>query len=666
MRAMIVVGVVVTALAGSIANAKPQAAKASGDEMIEKYLGAETDKLSQKVLDGAKTLDEWQQKRPRLKDEYLYMLGLSAKSEKTPLKPVVTGSIEHEGVVIEKLHFQSKPGLYVTGNLYRPKRARNDKQERLPTILYVCGHSNRGRDGNKTAFQDHGMWFASNGYNALLIDTLQLGEIPGVHHGTYGRPWIHIKKYEASRERQRPEDILENRWWWHAAGFTPSGVEAWNGIRAIDYLVTRPDVDPERIGVTGISGGGAATFWIAAADERVKVAVPVSGMSDLESYVKNKVINGHCDCMFLYNTFQWEWTTIAALVAPRPLLFANSDNDKIFPMDGNRRIIERLRTLYKMYGKPDLVDEYVSKGGHDYRPDLRVAIFKFIDKHLKNDTKTPVKDADFKPIPNRELRVFAEDKDIPKDAINAKIDETFVPRAKVELPEKGKFDEWKQSLVNQLRERSFRSLPKKVQPAKDRGSLSRTWFVETERGIHLFLQTGGMGRFLQVWDAADDKDQEWLAKFDGQIRMTIVPRGPSEVPKESWHWTTKSPPNYVDRSHLLLGRTLDDARLWDVVATFRMLEDQNLKLIGRGQAGILAAYAAIFEPSIKEVVIIDPPKSHKEGPYFLNVLRVLDIPEALGMLAPTKLTLINARDPAFDRVEEIYKRAGAADKLTRK
>ena len=75
--------------------------------------------------------------------------------------------------------------------------------------------------------------------------------------------------------------------------------------------VSRPDVDPERIAVTGISGGGAATFWIAAADERVKVAVPVSGMADLESYVANRVINGHCDCMFLYNTFQWPWTRIA-------------------------------------------------------------------------------------------------------------------------------------------------------------------------------------------------------------------------------------------------------------------------------------------------------------------------------------------------------------------
>ena len=143
-------------------------------------------------------------------------------------------------------------------------------------------------------------------------------------------------------------------------------------MRAIDYLLTRKDVDRDRIGVTGISGGGAVTIWIAAADERVKVAVPVSGMSDLESYVTNKIINGHCDCMLVVNTFQWEWTTIAAMIAPRPLLFANSDKDSIFPMDGNRRIIERLRKCYTMLDKKDNVEEYVSKGGHDYRPDLRL------------------------------------------------------------------------------------------------------------------------------------------------------------------------------------------------------------------------------------------------------------------------------------------------------
>src|SRR5437867_3997305 len=91
-----------------------------GDVMIEKYLAAETDKLSKKFLDGAKTIEEWQAKRPRLYREYMDMLGLWPIPEKTPLKATISGTIETPDCIIDNLHFQSKPGLYVTANLYRP------------------------------------------------------------------------------------------------------------------------------------------------------------------------------------------------------------------------------------------------------------------------------------------------------------------------------------------------------------------------------------------------------------------------------------------------------------------------------------------------------------------------------------------------------------------
>jgi hypothetical protein len=126
----------------------------------------------------------------------------------------------------------------------------------------------------------------------------------------------------------------------------------------------------------------------------------------------------------------------------------------------------------------------------------------------------------------------------------------------------------------------------------------------------------------------------------------------------------------------MLGRTVDRGRVRDVLATVQLWEKEiraypnapkdSWILSGRGQGGILAAYAALFEPSIKEVVVINPPKSHKEGPYFLNVMRVLDIPEALGLLAPTPLTIIGGDDQAFARTAEIYRLAGAEGKLKRK
>lgn len=627
-----------------------QPKESPGDAMMYAYLKKKTAELSERFLDGAKSRAEWEKKLPRLRQEYLDMLGLWPLPERTPLKATITGEVKRDGVVIEKLHFQSKPGLYVTGNLYRPAKV----EGKLPAILYVCGHSGKGRDGNKTAFQDHGMWFATNGYVCLVVDTLQLGEVAGKHHGTYNL----------------------DRFWWHSLAYTPAGVECWNGVRAIDYLVSRPDVDAERIGVTGISGGGASTIWIAAADERVKVAVPVSGMSDLESYVTNKVINGHCDCMFLVNAYAWEWTTIAALIAPRPMLFANSDNDRIFPMDGNRRIYGRLRELYKLYDAETKVAEHVSVGGHDYRPDLRVAIFQFINKHLKGEAGE-VKDAKFTDLPGKELRVFPEDKDLPADQLNDRIDQSFIARANVKLPEANGFESWKQSLMKQLCDKSFRDFPERIPEARvESEKIGVMWQMSCEPEVNFqaievvaakpdFKQ--GTLLILNSDEEILKVTQDWAKPFvDEQIVYAVLPRG--GVPTR---FSSKKAPNYVERAHTLLGTTVDAGRVRDIASAARMFDAAkqgkvSWRVVGRGQAGVLAAYAALFEPSISEVVIVDPPKSHMESPHFLNVLRVLDVPDALGMIAPRPLTLINAGDKAFDRTAAIYKIAGAELKFERK
>ena len=117
-------------------------------------------------------------------------------------------------------------------------------------------------------------------------------------------------------------------WWWLNRGYTPAGVEAWNCMRALDYLETRPEVDGDKLGVTGRSGGGAYSWWIAAIDERIKGAVPVAGITDLQNHVVDGGVEGHCDCMFMVNTYRWDYPQVAALVAPRPLLIANTDSDR--------------------------------------------------------------------------------------------------------------------------------------------------------------------------------------------------------------------------------------------------------------------------------------------------------------------------------------------------
>jgi dienelactone hydrolase len=652
---------------------------APGDAMIQAYLRQETEKIAAHYADDLKSLDNWQAKRAQYVDEYFYMLGLSPRPEKTPLEVQITGTLEGDGYVVDMLHYQSRPKLYVTANLYRPATVKDG--EKLPAVLYVCGHSGRGRNGNKVAFQSHGIWFARHGYVCLVLDTLQLGEIAAKHHGTYNL----------------------GRWWWHPRGYTPAGVEAWNGVRGIDYLVSRPDVDPARIAVTGISGGGAATFWVAAADERVTVAVPVSGMADLESYLPNRVINGHCDCMFLYNTFRWPWTRIAGLVAPRPMLFANSDADPIFPMDANDRISNRLERLYSFYGASDRMDALVSVGGHAYRKDIRQGAFRFINAHLKGDAR-PIEDSEIDvvsegnrpgayPIAPEKLRAFPGD--LPADELNTKIDESFVPMASVPAPEAGKFEAWKKPLVEELKRVSFGYFPETIPPAKgvrgntvdDRG----VNVLQSEKGIEFSLSHTARikpGQYKSVLIVVLNEDEAgtfpaWVGqhKLAGPDDFVLYcePRGIGET-----KWTIKNPPNYVARSHVLLGRTVDTGRVWDVIAAARAFiqpptpaiiprpepppprKDLRVHVAGSGAAGLLAAYAAILCPEINEVTMVSPPHTHMDSaaPQFLNVLRVCDVPDALGLVAPRRLNIKNADPQNFARTAAAYAAADAKDRLS--
>ncbi len=610
------------------------------DRAIREYLKAQSAKAEKDFLPEVKTAEDFEKLRPELRERYFFMLGLRPLPEKTPLNPAVTGRLDFPDFAVEKVHFQSRPGLYVTANLYLPKPV----QVRHPAILYACGHSNKGRDGNKTAYQDHGIWFATHGYVCLVLDSLQLGEIGATHHGTY--------RYQ--------------RWWWHSAGYTPAGVECWNAIRALDYLQSRPEVDPERIGATGISGGGAATGWISAADERIKVSAPVSGMADLGYYVGEDGVDGHCDCMFLYNNARWNWTVIPALVCPRPLLFVNSDNDTIFPMSANERVINRLERLYARFGVSDRVDAVVSIGGHAYRADLRRSVFEFFNRHLRGDSR-PVTDPDAglgpdaktPRIPFKDLRVFPEDADIPKDQLNTKIDETFVPAAKVDPPKPEEFEAWRTGLLDQVKKACFGAWPASPPPsAKDEKA------PLTEEGLQVSLNWH--------FPPGATESKKWMVVLDPEDKPDVLPewaRGivgdnPASLLKPRGGWTRRNPPNTVERSMALLGTTVDAGRVWDVIVAARRREG-GVFVAGRGQAGIIAAYAALYEPAIQGVTAVSPPATHREGPHFLSVLRILDIPEALGCLAPRPLVLMNAKDPAFDRTAEVYKAAGAPDRLAR-
>ncbi|HLB74982.1 MAG TPA: alpha/beta hydrolase family protein, partial [Sedimentisphaerales bacterium] len=333
------------------------------DNQLSEYFRSETAKLAEQALAGIETLDDWKAKREIYRSQLLEMLGLDPFPEKTDLKPVITGTVEHDEFTVEKLHFQSRPRLYVTANLYIPKGL----EAPAPTILYVCGHGPVKKDGisygNKVGYQHHAAWFARHGYVCLVIDSLQMGEIEAIHHGTY--------RY--------------NMWWWNCRGYSSADVEAWNCIRALDYLETRKEVDKERFGVTGRSGGGAYSWWISTIDDRIKVAIPVAGITDLQNHVINGCVEGHCDCMYFVNTYRWDYLQLPALVAPRPLLISNTDKDSIFPLDGVMRTYLKTMKIYDLYDARDKLGLHICEGPHKDTQQLRVHAFVWFNRFLKDD-----------------------------------------------------------------------------------------------------------------------------------------------------------------------------------------------------------------------------------------------------------------------------------------
>lgn len=338
-------------------------AAGDGDQLAKIYFANQTAEITNQTFAEINSLSDWTERRDQYHDQLLEMLGLDPFPERTPLNARITGSVENDGVIAERIHFQSRPGLYVTGNFYRPVK----QDAPLPAILYVCGHGRVKRDGvslgNKTHYQHHGAWFARNGYVCLTIDTIQLGEIEGIHHGTY----------------------REKMWWWNNRGYTPAGVEAWNCVRALDYLQSRDEVDGERIGVTGRSGGGAYSWWIAAIDERIKVAVPVAGITSLKNHVVDGCVEGHCDCMYMVNTYRWDYPMVAALVAPRPLLISNTDKDRIFPLDGVVDVYTRTKKIYQLYDADDKLGLHITEGPHKDTQELRVHAFRWFNHYLRDD-----------------------------------------------------------------------------------------------------------------------------------------------------------------------------------------------------------------------------------------------------------------------------------------
>ncbi|HEY2342536.1 MAG TPA: alpha/beta hydrolase family protein [Chthoniobacteraceae bacterium] len=614
------------------------------------------------------TPENWPETQAQMRLQLRGMLGLDPWPTRGPLSPVITGTVPGDGYLVEKLYFQSLPGLYVTANLYRP----TEVAQPLPAILIVCGHSKVIEDGvslgNKTAVEHKGAWYARHGYVVLAIDTIELGEIMGEHHGTY----------------------RQGRWWWQARGYTPAGVEAWNGIRALDYLESRPEVDRKRIGVTGRSGGGASSWWIAALDDRVSVAAPTAGITTLKNHVLDGVIEGHCDCMFTVNTDRWDYDRVAALVAPRPLVICNTDKDEIFPLDGVMEIYNHTRALYKKLGFEKNIGLQIAEGPHAETEPLYTGEIHWMGRFLQGADPKAISD---EPARHRmqpaALRVFDK---LPEDEKVTTIDQIFAP---VEPPPAASpsAQEWARQRDHWLE--ALKSDCCRAWPATAPGAEATKTAEVVAEGLRLtgwefspeepfqftlwLLHRDGLPRenttrvILQPLDDAGWKRWSAIAAagfpaqfpdatpdrphFNGEQKKLLggdeivaffSPRGAGPT---SFASHTRFKQTQLLRRFPLIGETLESGQVWDIrQAAFALrsipgLAKTPLELKGEGVMGANALYASLFIPRVERIDLTGLPATQKNGPIYLNVLRHLDLPQAVALAAERTNVTLHGDDP---------------------
>ncbi len=580
------------------------------DTNLADYFARETRTLSERCLAEVKTADDWRRHASEYRGQLAEMLGLAPLPARTDLQAKVTQRLEHDTFTVENLHFQSRPGLYVTANLYVPKNLARP----APAILYVCGHApvvtNGVSYGTKAAYQHHGIWFARNGYVCLVIDTLESGEILGEHHGTY----------------------RAGLWWWNARGYTPAGVETWNGLRALDYLSTRPEVDTNRFGITGRSGGGAYSWFITAMDDRIKAAAPVAGITDLENHVVDGAVEGHCDCMFFVNTHRWDYPQLAALAAPRPLLLGNTDADSIFPLDGVVRLHSKVRRIYRLLGADEKLGLVITPGPHKDTQELQVPVMRWFNHHLKGD-ETSVENAALKLFSPQQLKVFET---LPADALNANIHATFVDVARAKVAEsKAEWavqrDEW----VANLRAKSFAAWPGDSVPAELRPAAYAGERVAVGANAAQRFDIAGTSASLRIARPAGGPAKR-ITLLAGVQREAMPDETTAVVEFQGLEGVEPKKLIQIRRRFMLLGETLDSRRVWEIVRIIQAMRKSSdfgrlpLHLEADGDMAVNALYASLFAP-VDELVLSRLPASQVNGPDYLNVLRILDLPQAVAM-----------------------------------
>lgn len=595
------------------------------NKTLWQYYVDKSNEITENAFRNIRSLNDWKKQKEKLKKEFFISVGLYPVPEKCEPLIKIAGEIKKPGFIVKKIVYQIYPECWSSGHLYLPDPVREKK---LPAVLYACGHSGIGTYW----YHRHGVMWAKRGYACFVFDTIRQSENTGDHHGLYtGR-----------------------RLDWISLGYLSTGGELLNSIRALDVLCEMPEVDRERIGATGISGGGAHSHFLAIADERIKAVATSAGISIIFSAIGNRTMFQHCDCMYTYGNFQRDISEFSALIAPKPVLYCFASDDNLFFREEYLVLYRNVKKIYRLYGCEEKCALFEYPGPHAYSDASVKKINEWFDRYVAQEKHPGIKlKTNF--IPESELSIF-NGKSPEPNRLNL-LPELLTVQKTRHLPQTQ--NEWKKircETVKDLKKNVFHWLDRSNEKMEIRNT--GKWIHENRTFCRYKAEVSGMESYIEAFfrkptvnttiivtgDYKHNTDTLREKIFESAENCNLVfveqracGRNAANIEQDNY---------CLYRAGALVGITpvmmwINDLKY--IIKYFRNIpECKNTYFIlyGTGEAAGSCLYYSIFDEKITAIILDDVVDTHAKGCYIPGIIKEIDIIEATGLIAPRILAVI--------------------------
>lgn len=619
------------------------------------------------TVSGIRTLSAWQQRQQWVRKTLAEVVG--PFPAKTPLQATVTGTVEQPGYRIENIVFQSQPGFFVTSTLFVPNTTGGNKK--TPAIVYCSGHSQTGY----RSYQKIILNLVQKGFIVFAFDPVGQGERLQYFDTATGKSFFQWPAFEHSYVGAQL----------FITGASLARYMIWDGIRALDYLVTRQEVDTARIGITGRSGGGTQAAYIAAFDERIKAVAP-------ENYITNftrlfqSVGPQDAEQNFMYGTRKGlDLPDLLIARAPIPTLMLTTTED-MFPIQGAMETAREVRKVYAAYGKSQHFLMVTDEAPHMSTQKNREAMYAFFQRFLNNPGNAG--DEAVQPLPAEVLRVTKTGQvqtALQSETVFSINQRHAVNQAKALQEARKKIPATIPEMLRKAQQLSGYRDPIVATPIM-MGRIQRQGYTISKYLLqsspyliipYLLLQPEKSNGKAVVYlhpagkqaAAGPQQEMEWLAQEGITVLAPDLP-GIGEMGPGSFRGDT-----YIDSisyntwfAAVLTGTSITGIHASAIVQLSRLLqEDLHIKEVyglAHRQLSPALLHAAAFDTSIRKVALLQPYASYRSivmsaryDPAFLystvpNSLASYDLPDLAASLAPRQLLMINVTDGNGSRPDQ--------------